>query len=250
MKINFLFPLIASLLLLSCAGPEQKTEAEIKNSDWHYQMGAGYFQSQELPLAIRECRTAIEMDSENFQAHHLLGFIYMGRRDFDKALFHFNETLRIEPEFVIALNNRGTVYLETKRWREAADDFKVLLDNPLYPTPELAHNNLGWALHNLKKYAKAVENYRMAVFLKPEMCLAYNNMGLSHLAMGQRTDAAENFQKAINKCPKNYAQPHFELGRLMQEEGIPGARAHFELCQKIEPDTNLGRRCRQYLQIQ
>ncbi|MGM0555127.1 MAG: tetratricopeptide repeat protein [Myxococcota bacterium] len=241
----------ATVMAAGCAGAQQKKDEQQKTKDaeWHYEMGAGYFESQEIPLAIRELHKAIEMKPDLYKAHHLLGFIYMGRREYAKSIQHFKETLRLKPEYHFAKNNLGTVYLAMERWREAAEIFEELLDQPLYTTPELAHNNLGWAYYNLREYRQALQHYKKATFLKPQMCLAYNNMGRVHEAMGNTLQARSQYQKAIRKCPNNYAEPHFNLGKLLQKQGSSEARAHFQRCHQIEPESNLGERCRQYLQV-
>ena len=233
-----------------CAGTQEKDEKKkVKDANWHYQMGAGYFEASEIPLAIRELHTALKMDPNHSEAHHLLGFIYMGRREYPRAIQHFKETVRLKPEHHFAKNNLGTVYLSMERWKEAAKIFQELLEEPLYTTPELAHNNLGWAYFNRRRYQEAIEHFKMAVFLKSQMCLAYNNMGRTYEAMHQTERAARNYRKAIEKCPNNYAEPHFYLAKLLQSMGDPSARAHFEKCLEIQPDSNLADRCRQYLQV-
>lgn len=234
-----------------CAANQQAQEEEqmLKDAEWHYEMGAGYFEASEIPLAIRELHTALEMNPAQYKAHHLLGFIYMGRREYAKSIQHFKEALRLEPEFHFAKNNLGTVYLAMERWREAAELFEGLLEEPLYTTPELAHNNLGWAYFNLRRYPSALENYKMAVFLKPQMCLAHNNMGRVHEAMENVLEAKRQYETAIRRCPGQYAEPHFNLGKILQRQGLPEAKAHFDRCQRIEPESNLGARCRQYLEV-
>ncbi len=243
---------IALVLMASvcaCGTTDGAAKKDAKDADWHYKMGHGYYESKEISLALRELTTALDMDPDHFKAHFLLGLIYQGRRDYTKALRHYNEVLRVKPDYDIALNNRGSVYLATERWRDAKEDFLALIERPLYPTPELAHNNLAWAYFNLRKYSKSIEHYKMAIFLKPQLCLAYNNLGLAYQEMGQRSEAAQNFQTAINKCPNNYAEPHFNLGKMMQEEGHPKANMHFRRCVEISPESNLGARCRQYLTL-
>ena len=245
-----LLALVAADLGCASAKKAEKEEAKkTKDADWHYKMGAGYFESHEIPLAIRELHKAIDMKPDHYKAHHLLGFIYMGRREYAKAVQHFKETIRINPKYHFAKNNLGSVYLAMERWRQAAEIFEGLLEEPLYTTPELAHNNLGWAYFNLRRYGDAIEHYKMAVFLKPQMCLAYNNMGRVYEEMGKVLQAKQKYQKAIRKCPNKYAEPHFNLGKILQKQGKPEARAHFQRCLKIQPDSNLGQRCRQYLQV-
>ncbi len=245
------FSVGAMSVATGCAGADEKKDEQenVKDADWHYQMAAGYFESNELPLAIRELHTALEMNPDHHEAHYLSGFIYMGRRDYTKAIHHFKETLRLKPEYHFAKNNLGTVYLAMERWRAAAEVFEELLAQPLYTTPELAHNNLGWAYFNLRKHRKAVEHFKMALFLKPEMCLAHNNLGRTYEDMSRMSKAEREYEKAIRKCPNGYAEPHFYLAKMLQRRGDRSAREHFERCLEIEPESNLGDRCRQYLQV-
>ena len=241
--------LVLFFSMSACGAAQKKEEKAKKQIEFHYKMGAGYFQSREIPLAIKELTHTLELDPEHYEAHHLLGFIYMGRRDYAKAMKHFNETLRIKPDYHIARNNLGTLYLAMERWRDASSEFEVLIEEPLYPTPELAHNNLGWARYNLRKYKDALESFRMATFLKPEMCLAHNNMGLTFEKLGNTSEAVRSYEEAIRLCPNNYAEPHLHVGKIKQEAGDPNAVNHFRRCVELERTSNLGRRCREYLGI-
>ena len=233
---------------VACGGAQKKEEAEAqKKIDYHYQMGAAYFENHEIPLALKELMATLDLDPDHIQAHYMLGLIYMGRRDYNKSLNHNREALRINPEYHFARNNLGAVYLAMERWREAATEFEKLLEAPLYPTPELAHNNLGWAHYNLRKYNPALEHFRMAVFLKPELCLAHNNLGLTYQTLGNGSEAQRSFEEAIRRCPTNYAEPHFHVGKIKSNIGDPSSRSHFKRCAELEPSSNLGRRCREYL---
>jgi Tfp pilus assembly protein PilF len=241
--------IIAICVSLGCAGAQKKEEKLSEDAQFHYKMASAYFDSHEIPLAIKELTEALELDPDHKEAHYLMGFIYHGRRDYSKAIRHYQRALDIDPQYHFARNNLGTVYLATERWQDAVPQFEKLLEEPLYPTPELAHNNLGWALYQQGKYQRALEHFKMAAFLKPQLCLAQNNLGLTHKKMGNHDRAMEKFMEAVRLCPKQYAEPHFHIGKMMAEAGNPNARSHFEACARIEPGTNLGRRCREYLSV-
>lgn len=228
----------------------QSAEEELqKQAEWHYEMGQGYFESNETTHAIRELVQAVEINPEYAEAHYLLGFIYMGRRDYTRSVHHFRRTLAIDPGYHFAKNNLGTVYLAMERWEDAAVLFQELLDEILYTTPELAHNNLGWAYFQMGRNAEALEHLRMAVFLSPDMCLAENNMGQVYEQMSNQSDAIRHYRRAIEKCPRNYQEPHYRLGRLLQEQGNQNAGAHFQRCIEIQPNTDMAERCRQFLSV-
>jgi type IV pilus assembly protein PilF len=240
--------IVASVAWTGCTGADKQEEQRIKDADMHYKLGAGYFEGKQVPLAIRELTLALEGDPKHLRAHYLMGYIYMGRRDYTKAIRHFRAALEIDPKFFDAKNSLGAVYLSTKQWQEAQELFEQLLEEPMYTSPELAHNNLGWLYYSTKKYHLALDHFKMATFLKPEFCLGFNNTGLAHEGMENWFEAKQAYSKAINLCPTNYAEPHFNLGKLLQEDGDRyAAREHFQRCVELAPDSQLGTRCREYL---
>ena len=248
----FCLMMLTSLSTITgCATAEEqqkKKNEEIYDADFHYELGAGHFQEEQPTLAIRELTIAIEKDPKHVRAHYLMGYILMGRHNYNGAIKHFKAALDEEPEFYDARNALGATYLAMERWRDAIDLFSDLLDEPLYTSPELAHNNLGWAYYNLRRYNEAIVHFRRATFLKPEFCLGYNNLGLALDASHNRSEAARNYRRAIELCPTNYAEPHFNLGKLYQSEGdLQLARTHFERCSTLSPNSPLGDRCREYL---
>jgi tetratricopeptide (TPR) repeat protein len=134
-----------------------------------------------------------------------------------------------------------------KDWGTAVEYFKRLLEKPLYKTPYLAHNNLGWALYNLSRYDEAKRHYDMAIFLNPKMCLAHNNAGRLFAHTGDTKQALKHFDKAVDLCP-NYAEPHYFLGRIHAALSAPKqARKHYTRCAKIAPEAPYGRRCSEAL---
>lgn len=252
MRLNTLLLILLAAITLSlgCAGMQNKKEQEsAEKAEFHYKMGSAYFESHEIPLAIKSLTESLAENPDHKQSHYLLGFIYQGRRDYTKAIRHYNEALRIDPKYHFARNNLGTVYLTMERWDDAIPEFELLLEEPLYPTPELAHNNLGWALYQSRQYQNALEHFKMATFLKPQLCLAHNNLGLTYQALRNDTEAFNSFGEALRLCPQQYAEPHFHIGKLLAEAGDRRARGHFEACVRLEPGTNLGRRCREYLSV-
>ncbi len=243
--------ILAMLMAMGCAvlsGTDQEDENE-KQARWHYEMGTGYFESQDITHAIRELTMALEYDPDHADAHYLLGFIYMGRRNHTRAVQHFREALRVDPQYHSAKNNLGTVYMAMERWEEAAELFEDLLDEVMYTTPELAHNNLGWSYFHQGRHSEALEHLRMAVYLSPDMCLAENNKGRVYEATGNERDAERHFRRAIDKCPQSYQEPHFYLGRLLQRRDDDRAAAHFQRCVEISSSNNLADRCREYLGV-
>lgn len=225
----------------------EKKEDMTKTADYSYKLGVGHFEAHQIPLAIRQLTVALERDPKHARAHYLMGYIYMGRRGYTKAIKHFKSSIAAKENFHDAKNALGATYLAMERWRDAEKIFAALLEEPLYGSPELAHNNLGWVHYNLRRYPRAIEHFKMAIYLQPQMCLGHNNLGLVYDKVKKYGMALRQYRKAIELCPHNYAEPHFNLGKLLQQNGDPQAHLHFKRCVDIKPDSNLGERCRQYL---
>lgn len=245
---HLLAALCALLVLGGCASDTEQRKEAVKKGQYHYQLGANYFSEQMVPQALRELLLAAEQDPENADALHLLGFIYMGRRDYNRAIDFFKKAIAIRPDFYICLNNLGAALLAAERWDEAILLFEDLINKPMYNTPELAYNNLGWAQFKLNNYRQASDAFEMAVFLQPKLCLAHNNLGLVRENQGNTVGALRSFQDAIEGCP-NYVEPHFHLAQLLLKRQDPSARLYFQRCYELASDSNWGDRCRSYLEI-
>ena len=243
-----LLPVAGPLACKHAQGDETKDLEQIQNAEWHYKSGAGYFENHQVPLAIRELHVALEKDPDHAKAHYLLGYIYMGRRQYTKSMQHFKRVIELDETSYDAVNSLGATYLAMERWSDAVEIFERLVEQPMFVTPELAHNNAGWAYYNLGELTLAAEHFEMAVFLRPEFCLGFNNLGLVRSAQRQSTEAIKAYARAIELCPANYAEPHFHLAKVYLDYGDTiTARNHFSRCVELAPQSALAERCQEYL---
>jgi Tfp pilus assembly protein PilF len=224
-----------------CTQTHDRTEQD--KAEFHYKLANNAFYAHDPMEAIQELYKAIELDPNHKLAHHLLGFIYFGRREFPEAERQFKTALEIDGRFFDARTNLGALYLAQERWQDAIDTFLPLASERLYPTPHLLHNNLGWAYHHLRMWDKAESHYKLAIFLKPRMCLAHNNLGRLYYDTGRSELAVRSFDRAIERCA-DYQEPWYHLGRIYQESGQIGpAIESFDRCVELGPENPLGADC-------
>ncbi len=218
---------------------KRRTKAE-----FHYKLANTAFYDNKIVAALRDLTVCLENQPDHPDAHHLMGFIFFGRREYASAERHLRKALELRGGFHEARANLGALLLATKRWREAIDVLGPLQDQTLYATPWLVHNNIGFAWHRLGKRSLALKHYRLAVFHNAKFCLGYNNLGALYKEMNHREMAVEFLMRATKKC-KRYAEPHFHLGRIYEGEGrIREARREYGSCISDAPDSPFGRRCR------
>ena len=240
------------LALLSVAigcggGPQQREQEATHQSDFHYQLAVGHYHAREAPIAIRELLAAIELDDENIDAIYILGYIYQGRRDYVEAERLYRRALEIDAERYDIRNSLGTILLQKEMWEEAEDLFRGLTRVPTYVTPGHAHNNLGWALFQQRRYDEAIEQFEMAIMFQPELCQAYNNQGMAEEELQFVRQAMESYEDAIERCT-NYAEPRYRLGAIYWQMGdVEIALELFEECVELEPNSEFGDRCWEYV---
>ena len=247
--LSLLAPLLicASLTAFGCAplnkGGESVAPSAKEKADFHYKLATGLIYEKRPIAALRELEVSISLDPTHSRAHYLKGFIYMGRNNFGEASVHFHRAIKLHPKLYEAHNGLAGCYLALKRWRDALDTLDVLLKDPLNPTPWLAHNNAGWAYHNLGDRSRAVHHLETAVLLKPEFCLGYYNLGIVLKKRKRYDQARRRFEQARKRCPK-YAPALLELGDVyLTTARFNKARDAYKRCVKVAEGTLIGDRC-------
>ena len=236
--------LMACILLAACASSQKKTALE-KQIDTDYQMAVNFYQNGKTPEAIRQLALVLAADADHAEANHLMGFIRLGRGQYEEAVKHFQRALKTKPDMLECQNNLGVAYMHLEQYEDAAVIFKELTKSPLYTSPWLAFVNLGWAYYQMGMLAEAIDETEMAVELGPDLCLGYNNLGIFYRELKRDDKSLKNLEEAVRLCA-NYAEPHFHLGRIYESQGdLAKAYTHFKKCADLSPRTDLGMRCQQ-----
>lgn len=230
---------LALAFCLGCVtGPDAREQARAK-AEYHYKLGNGYYGESNFGGALAELTRALELAPDHGQSHNLLGLVFMARREFYEALDHLKRAAVLRPKDLGTRNNLGVAYLALCRWKEAADLYDDLVRQPLYATPWVAHNNLGWALWKQERRSDAIGHFRKAVFFNPSFCVAYNNLGLAYLEEARYDEAEGALRQALSAeptCGLSYAEPHLHLARLrVRQDRGDEACAELATCLRKAP---------------
>lgn len=144
----------------------------------------------------------LEMDPNNFNARHHLGFMDLGEERFASAEQNFKRCLEIDGENAVCCYNLGNTYLATARCSEAIQSFICALRGQNETEVSVgARQNLGVAY---------------------EMCA--------------KTDGAiKEFLDRIKLDPGN-PQHHYDLGQIYHEKGLPDQAVNeWENTVKLDP---------------
>src|ERR1022692_4589954 len=155
-----------------------------------------------------------------------------------EAIAHYEEAVRLKPDFAEAHNNLGRALEATPgRLNDAIGHYEEALR--LTPDSAEAHNNLGSALQSIPgRLNKAVAHYGEALRLRPGFAEAHNNLGGALEAMPGRLDEAIAQYGEVLRLRPNLAEAHFNLGCDLQK--APGrldeAIAQYGEVLRLKPD--------------
>ena len=176
--------------------PDDSTKLDAKLAEAHYNRAIGYLKIGQLELSTQAAMDALEISSDYGPAHALLeplkqeyfirGLTFLKENKVNQALYAFQCAVAIDPNFVDAHCELGSVYLRQGELKMA----QTAIDEAL----------------------KSDLNYLPARDLLVEVKHACYTRGLSLLSEGRCNEAISNFQNAV-VIDANFAEAHCELGR-------------------------------------
>ena len=152
----------------------------------------------------------------NAVAEFVKGLTYQNRRNYEKALEHYTEALRLNPQLAGAYNNRGNVYNSMGEHDCAIRDFIKAIQ--LRPDFADAYNNRGNVYNSMGEHDCAIEDFTKAIQLKPDLVEACYNLGGAYFKKGNFDRAVVEYTKAINLKP-DYREAYYNRGVAYHNEG-------------------------------
>lgn len=252
------YVLLSLVLLLGTAACSSSTTAAghdaQRRSESEYDLGRDAWIRQGNPReALARTLSALELDDDNAEAHHLAALIYLDlcRNPADncrleEARVHAERALSLRKDFREARNTLGVVLIHQKRPADAVRILTPLTTDILYVTPENAWGNLGWAYLELGKLEEASAALERSVAAQPRFCVGFYRLGLARERRGMNEAAIEAFTQALEADPRCRSLQDGYLGRarLYAKLGRPGpALADLAECVRLARETPSGKEC-------
>lgn len=239
---------------LPVANPEQRGAAE-------YDLARDAFQGTRLREALDHVEKALKFDDHNADAAYLGAMVLFQFCAADEASpdCRYNEAeayarraLEASPEHREAKNALGVSLIHLKRYDEAVAVLKPLANDILYPSPEKAWGNLGWAYLERGSLDEAIDALRRAVAAQPLFCVGYYRLGLAYEKKDNLALSREALSKAVDtdrpEC-KRLQEAFGARARVLTRQGFKDeARADLQRCRELSSSTPAGQRCAAELQ--
>ena len=161
-------------------------------------LGAIYAEIKEnYEAAEATFNAGMVLDPNNVDIQLSLGDMYMAQNDLDKAIKTYCDAISVDPENYLSYAKAGLALWEKDYLEESIVAFHKSIE--LNPNFEIAQNNLGVVyLDGIGDPKCSVEYFKNAIDINPNYTLAYFNLGRAYQIIGDKALAAEYYQMTLD----------------------------------------------------
>jgi len=132
----------------------------------HLNLGNALHDEGKIEEATLHYNETLKLAPDYPKAHYNLANVLMEKGELSEAVRHYNEALRLSPDYLEARSNLAKALAKQGRLEEAIEHWQELVR--INPEEWVLHSNLGTAYHRLGKLDKAVTHWDQVLRLKPD----------------------------------------------------------------------------------
>lgn len=112
---------------------ETKLQTSNKSADNFYKLGQIYLRKKIYTKAITLFRKSLNYWDQNDKIglgslYNTLGFTYFKLKQFESAMYYYNQAIKLLPDYTLALTNLALVYENKEMYREAYSTYFLVLN--------------------------------------------------------------------------------------------------------------------------
>ena len=178
--------------------------------------GEAAYRSRKYADAVAIFEGYTERRPANAWGHYMLALSAWKHGDLTKSELSFEKALSIDPHHVKSLVNLSRVFIDQKRYDEAAD--RLTRASEIEPESSDVYRLLGRTYAALHKTDEAVDAYRRAIELDERDAWSMNNLGLLLLESKRADEALPLLAHAV-ELRKDVPEFHNNLGLVLEHTG-------------------------------
>jgi tetratricopeptide (TPR) repeat protein len=239
------------------SSPELAARNRLVRARLHFVVASLHIGQGDFGAARREIEASLALAPEMVVANAMLGYVLEQTGNLSEAVERYSIALELDPGNINALRSRASANLSLHRNREAIEDLERLcdlglegegawirlavaylrlgefetarshyrqaLDLNLDPSDEAqVHHHLGVIEGRIGSADRAVEEYRTALALDPDLVGARLDLGSALARLGRYQESAETYRQVVEVDPSNLraqrgeAEALASLGRLRE----------------------------------
>ncbi len=185
--------------------------------------------------AIAHYEQALRLKPDYAEAHWHLGFVLLREGKISDAIGHYEQAMQLEPDRAEPHYNLAVALERAGETDEAIAQYEQALH--IQRDYAEAHWNLGYALLHEGRISDAIEHYEQAAVIRPDLPQLHYYLALVLNDAGRTDEAITHFEQALGLKP-DYVEAHCSLGDVLRDVGrIDDAIAHYEQALRIKPDS-------------
>ncbi|GAM27062.1 hypothetical protein SAMD00019534_102370 [Acytostelium subglobosum LB1] len=201
------------------------------------------------------------------QKERELGNQFYKEKNFDAAIKHYERAFELDPNDLLALNNKAAVFMEQQRYdecielctsaiekaREIRADYKIRakiytrlgnaymkkddLDNALKNyNHAIVEDKTADTIANLSRAEKLKKERTEKAYLSTELSLVAKNQGNEHFKKGEYPEAIKSFDEAVRRNPTDHTIYSNRSATYAKLTEYPRAIKDAEKCMELAPN--------------
>jgi type IV pilus assembly protein PilF len=194
-----IFTALIAVTLVACSSPPPKKKGESRSdaAAYNVQLGVGYLQRGNLPVAKEKLERALKDSPDDPNVHTAMALLSERLGNTKQTDYHYRTAVRLAPKNPDISNNYAVYLCRTNRPEEGVKRFLAAARNPLYRQPEAAYTNAGVCLRSAKKDSEAEQNFLRALQLRPNYAEAAYQLGALEFDQGRLKEARERIDAYV-----------------------------------------------------
>ena len=177
-------------------------------AEQYNQQGDEQFEAKQYDDALDLYLKAVQLKPIALAYYHI-GWIYNDKEDYDQAIPALQQSVRLEPNDAVVLNELGYAYRNLKRYSEALDVYRrAIAVKRDYATP---YFEMGWIYNVQGQYGEAIGPLRQATALRADYAEANEALGYAYFKLNRSQEAIAAYQNAVQMKPE-YGLAYLGLG--------------------------------------
>lgn len=221
-----------------------KEDQRIAEAHKHYSFGYTFFQQGLLNKAKESLAESLRWQPDYPEALYVLGMVHLELNDYSEAIALFKRCIDSNPFFTEAHNLLGLTHARMGNYEEALREFDAVKADVNFPTPEVAHYNIGLVFTETENCGEAILHFRRALELNPRFGKAWFVLGDCQEQLGHVERARESLEKAVEYLPDD-PSVRYRLGFVcFKQKDFACARQHFDFIRVNYPSSPLAQGAR------
>ncbi len=203
------------------------------NAFAHSNVAGALILKNDIDKALYHCEKAISLNPDDYNTLIRIARIYSLKGRNDEAISALSKAIRIGPDRVRAYDDLYFLLMQKGEAKRAlqvyAKAVEVVKDNPDI------YYHYGTALARQGYYDDSLIHYRKALHLRPEHVDIIINVGIVLMILGKNDDAIYYFKKALEINPQ-HATAHYQLSVVLEKKGlVDEAYQHYQQAVRLNP---------------